>query len=228
MNTASKQEPKDLVDNRRWMAYAAASAAGALVCQGAEADIIHVTVGQVLNAPGGATQSVTAAFMVGQNSSASIYFRHEGNSSSGAAYFGASVAGTGFAGFAGFSNNGFPYALNLVAGQNVSTAGGFLPNSGTMAFYSSSSGSQSQFLNPDIGFLGFQFNGGNGVQYGWARVDMSGAPVNSFEIIDYAYGDVGQVIKAGQTPEPGSLGLLAAGAAGLAITRRRRRKKSDS
>ena len=124
----------------------------------------------------------------------------------------------------GSGSGNYPYALNLTAGQNVSTAGGFLPGYGTMAF--SSFNGNSQFLSTGIGFLGFQFNGGGGVQYGWARVDMSGSPINSFTIVDYAYASIDQQIKAGQIAEPGSLGLLAAGAAGLAISRRRRRQKS--
>lgn len=224
MNTASKREPKALVDNRRWKAYAAASAAGALVCQGAEADIIYVQVNQVLNAaaPTATSSSLSAYFGVGPSSNASISFVHIANSSGGRASFRGSNAL--LAGFA--ATNGYPYALNLAAGQNVSTAGAFLSSSGTMAFYGGVT--YSQFLSPGIGFVGFQFNDLNGVQYGWARVEMSGTPFNSLTIKDYAYTDEGEGIKAGQTPEPSSLGLLAAGAAGLAIARRRRRKKSDS
>ena len=56
---------------------------------------------------------------------------------------------------------------------------------------------------------------------------MNGAPGNGFTVVDYAWGDVGTAITAGQTtavPEPASLGLLAVGAAGLLIWRRSRGK----
>jgi MYXO-CTERM domain-containing protein len=79
-------------------------------------------------------------------------------------------------------------------------------------------------------FVGFRFNPGAGRQYGWARVRMDG-PVSdfSFTVLDYAWADPGEPIKAGQTsnsasapiPDQGSVGLLAAGAAGLALWRKR-------
>ncbi len=62
---------------------------------------------------------------------------------------------------------------------------------------------------------------------------MDGAPENSFTLIDYAFGDVGDRITAGQTsisnvPETGgSLALLAIGAAGLVAWRARRSQAAD-
>jgi hypothetical protein len=227
MSTPRTREAVDIVDPKRWLAYATAGAAGAMVCQGVEASIIHVTVNQVLDASGGpGTTQGSLAFAVGAASSGSISFAHLANTSVGAAFFGASAAN--FGQFAGFSAAGYPYASNLAAGQNVSTLG-FLSGTGTLAF--TSGFGNSQFLGAGIGFLGFRFDGGLGLQHGWARVDMSGAPLNSYTIVDYAYTTEGERITAGQTPPagtpaPGSLGLLAAGAAGLAIARRRRRKQA--
>jgi hypothetical protein len=65
---------------------------------------------------------------------------------------------------------------------------------------------------------------------------MGGHPENAFRVIDYAYGDVGDRIKAGQrssnemvpegsndiVPQEGSLGALALGAVGLVAWRKRR------
>jgi MYXO-CTERM domain-containing protein len=84
-----------------------------------------------------------------------------------------------------------------------------------------------QFQALGQGFVGFKFNNGAGQQYGWIRVRMDGAPGNTFGVVDYAYGDPGEVVKAGQkmshsSPDLESLGGLALGAAGLLAWRRRR------
>jgi hypothetical protein len=82
------------------------------------------------------------------------------------------------------------------------------------------------------GFVGFRFNNGSGNQYGWARVRMDGPDSNfSFTVLDYAWADLGEPIKPGQTSsavasKEGSLGLLATGAAGLAVWRQRRKRRS--
>jgi len=80
------------------------------------------------------------------------------------------------------------------------------------------------------GFVGFRFDNGSGMQYGWARVHMDRLDSNfSFTVLDYAWADPGDPIKAGQessstmeTPNEGALGMLAIGAAGFALWRQRR------
>ena len=70
---------------------------------------------------------------------------------------------------------------------------------------------------------------------GWARLKMHGdhrPPKNAFYVVDYAWGDVGERIRAGQTsssgqnqaalPPAGSLGHLALGKAGLQVWRSQR------
>ena len=59
------------------------------------------------------------------------------------------------------------------------------------------------------------------------RVKFAGAPIDhDFWLVDYAYADPGEPIRAGQTssnemvPEEGSLGWLALGAAGLLAWRK--------
>jgi MYXO-CTERM domain-containing protein len=80
--------------------------------------------------------------------------------------------------------------------------------------------------------VGFKFDGGRGTQYGWARIIMGRFPSRPFTVVDYAWGDPGESIVAGQTssvksesdtvPQSGSLGLLALGGAGLLAWRKRR------
>ena len=99
------------------------------------------------------------------------------------------------------------------------------------------------WLAPGIYYAGFRFNSGAGKQYGWVRIKWGGCSWNGYIVKDYAWGDPGDRIKAGQkrlhedetqvAPQAGknadaapggaSLGLLALGAIGLQTWRRSRR-----
>jgi hypothetical protein len=80
------------------------------------------------------------------------------------------------------------------------------------------------------GYLGFKFLSNGRTQFGWAHVALprTGPPTSFFapSISKWAYDTVpGQTIEAGQTsaiPEPSTLSLLALGAAGLAVLRKRK------
>jgi hypothetical protein len=80
-------------------------------------------------------------------------------------------------------------------------------------------------------YLGLRFDINGNVHYGWARVIVN--PDNVYdagEIPTIAYNTVpDQPVFAGQfdrvAPEPGTLGLLALGSAGLAFWRRRKQVK---
>jgi MYXO-CTERM domain-containing protein len=84
------------------------------------------------------------------------------------------------------------------------------------------------FQDRGVSFAGFKFNNGAGDQYGWVRVKMLDGRRNFFKVVDYAYGDPGERVFAGQTgantsaPELESLAGLALGAVGLLAWRRRR------
>jgi len=116
-------------------------------------------------------------------------------------------------------------SISRLLPRNVISAGPFAGASGLLATYYFGAG---QFRAPGQGFVGFKFNTGAGDQYGWVRVRMNGYPDNSFAVVDYAYGDPGEVVRAGQrrslssSPHLESLGGLALGAAGLLAWRRRR------
>jgi len=137
------------------------------------------------------------------------------------------TVGSGRAYFLDFGRN---WLKDLDLGGNVS-AGRFAPVTasayqGILKTYLSFH----QFNPPDIGIIGFRFNTGKGLQYGWARIhpEFFRHPFHvqyRFEIEDYAWGDVGDKINVGQkhslpeqadaAPASGSLGSLAFGATGL-------------
>lgn len=203
---------KARVNKKRWAIYAAAGvAATCLGTQTAEADITHVVVG----APNG-----------DWNADDNIYFALEGSAALNFFHPGGRAALQVFNGsgsIAAFQSGGFAYLSNLSSGENISTLG-FVGGFADLVSYSGYA--NSQFVDTS-GIAGFRFDIGNGTQFGWVRVTATGdAPVNSFVIEEYAFGDAGEAIVAGQitaVPEPTSLDLLALGAIGVMASRRRKK-----
>ncbi len=75
---------------------------------------------------------------------------------------------------------------------------------------------------PNSGYFGFRFirESDSTLHYGWAQINNPSLATRV--LVDYAYDDgVAVEIAAGQVPAPGSIALLAVGAAGL-IGRRRK------
>lgn len=88
---------------------------------------------------------------------------------------------------------------------------------------------QGGFSDGVEGYIGFSFQPGSTVLYGWAKLTVNISNTDVLLISEWAYDDSGSVITAGDgavVPEPAEtvagLGLLALGAAGL---RRYRQKK---
>ena len=205
-----QQEKNVKVNGKRWAGYAAAGVAAlSASAETAEADITHVVVNQNWG---------TNDLYYGLVAPASLNFFHNG---SFGAYVGVYVGGSIGGDVVGFNANGYNYLSNLAAGANVSTQAFRTSVLGTLAY--NSRYTNRQFLNTGR-FFGFSFDAGAGLQFGWGRVTSNlDSPVNTYTIVDYAFADPGESIAVGQIPEPTSLGLLALGACGVMINRRRRK-----
>ena len=180
----------------RWVAYAAAGAATALAgSQSAEAAIHYsgrvnelFTVGHAdnfkLDRPGDFFRLSHTSYGYGANDKFAIF----------------GIASAAFRGFLDIFTNRH-YVSKLTFGQPISM-GNFIQQypqraGGFMVHY----GNPHQWGIPGYGFIGFRFNNGAGVQYGWARIKMSGVPDYDFVLLDYAYADPGERLRAGQTLE---------------------------
>jgi hypothetical protein len=232
MKTHQSRRQIAKVSHSRWLAYATASAATALADSHSAEAAIHYS-GR-LNAAFPRNGLTIKTFQLDQPGD-SIWFYHVGYTFS--AFYGkANFENFGIAS-AAFRGAGTLFDVYQVAklsfGQNISS-GKFSHARGYMA-------QSSLFLwaDPGVGFVGFRFNNGAGIQYGWARVRMGGSEnKNAFKLLDYAYADPGEQIKAGQrssdeqapdqgsadedAPDQGCLGGLALGAVGLLAWRKSR------
>jgi hypothetical protein len=203
----------------RWLAYATASAATTVATSNELKAAIHYS-GRV-EAKFPPHQDTGMVFQLDQPGDY-LYFRHIGSFASFTAH---GLHGYAFRATAsGFGDQ--LYVSKLSFGQDIST-GQF--QSVSVRGILAGGDSYGQWRDRGVGFIGFRFNNGAGNQYGWARVKMTGSNGdNGFKVLDYAYADPGESIKAGQRSDNemvtngGSLGALALGAAGLVAWRNRR------
>jgi hypothetical protein len=225
MTSRKFRRTSTVINSSRWAAYATAGAATALVGVYSAEGEIHYSgpLNITLNA-GPGTIAQTYIQLTGQASGNSLNPFHIRTSSGTNGVAGFIMYGAVSGAFAGLANNGYQYVSRLSFGQGINSRG-FLTGQGTLASGGGFAGSQ--WLGTGEGYLGFRFDSGSGMQYGWMRLRMDeGAPGNSFTVLDYAYGDVGDMVSAGAIPEPGSLGLLALGGLGLMAWRRHRGKSA--
>jgi hypothetical protein len=215
----NRRQEKSLLNKARWAGYAAAGAATVLGAhESAEAGIIYGTLGaKVDGCHGTAGNPAYYAIDFNNDNKNDLEMMHWAYAiSSGQAF----ATGLNGGEVAAKSTGGYRYAYNLAPGDLVNTRQ-FLGGYATMAMFNGYG--NSEFLAPGPGYVGFSFTADDGTHYGWMQVNMDGAAHNAFTLVDYAYAGVGEDITVGQVPEPGSLGLLATGAIGLLLWRRKRR-----
>ena len=222
----------------RWLAYATAGVAGAFgLSSNAEAEI-HYSGNVSITLTGNAQARLplsNGASLIFKNISGGTTFLQD-------FYFVMKgvISGSG-RGYFSTAQGHRKFLSNLRGGENVS-AGNFYsvtgyPGHGVLiSFFSDGAFAP---VNDPRGFVGFRFDTGNGTQYGWARIQTKLDQNNRIHdvIKDYAWGDVGDVIRTGQTSssgdmvdtvtESGSVGLLALGAAGLVAWRKRRTQATE-
>jgi hypothetical protein len=250
MNTKTRQSRRQSakVSHSRWVAYATAGAATALTASHSAEAAIHYTV---VDKKFPANSNKQESFQLDQPGD-SISFLH-GTGPAQAVFKINGIAGAAFRGYLGYHQfyRGL-FASKLSFGESIA-AGHFTHGmfSLTYLYYTGIlvNSIYGQWTSPGMGFVGFRFTNGAGPQYGWARVRIStkspGHGIGyAFKVLDFAYGDPGEPITAGegiprgseddqdisddQEPDEGSLGGLALGAVGLLAWRKSRSRAARS
>jgi MYXO-CTERM domain-containing protein len=227
------------LSEKRWLAYATAGAAGAFgLSSTAEAEI-HYSGNVSIKLKGHARATLPLS------NGASLVFQNKDTGSTFWQDFDFVITGAISGSARPVYGSRYIFLANLPEGENVS-AGSFSsvaghPNIGVL-ISNWSDGQFSPVGGSGRGFVGFRFNTGNGTQYGWARISTRDDIINGRHHIrdnikDYAWGDVGDVIRTGQksssgdtvdtVTDSGSIGLLALGAAGLVAWRKRREQTTN-
>jgi hypothetical protein len=218
------------IPKTRWVAYAAAGAATALAgSQSAEAAIHYSGLLDEKFRP-----NSHKTFPLDQPGD-SLLFAHHRTACSEADFNIKGIVSASIRGSTGYCLyvSKLSFGQNISSGNFVHTFSGTYRGRGMMAinpvcFYSTGG----QWFFGGTGYVGFRFNSGAGIQYGWARVRMEGGLPLSFKLLAYAYADPGEPITAGQrrsdeqAPDEGSLGWLAVGAAGLLAWRKSRSRSA--
>ncbi len=227
-----------VITNSRWLAYATAGLASSFAAdQSADAEI-HYSGPLNITFDASPGHPVRMKFPLNNGSA---YFGLA-NLRAPQPWTGYGMAGflikaPGRAGFAATSYGVYRWVSQLTYGETISQHQ-FLQNKlqhglyfdnklGKLVKYYDNYG---HWNRGDTGFVAFKFDAGTGIQYGWARVHIEGNPplTGDFTLIDYAYGDPGDQLTAGQTlsnetvPKDGGIGWLALGAAGLLAWRKGR------
>ena len=220
---------------KRLAAYSAAAAVTVMTTQNRSADadeVIWDIPDQVIPSGNGIQFNIISG---NYSAATQSYGAGEASFRIGSAFFpgflevagqASNTAGVGFVGAIGGGYSYF-YVSNLTAGAMVgdgltfgASASGANPSFGPYAFLSSDPGGLP--LGDTRGFFGVQFEIAGETHYGWVEVSglNAGPTLHSFGYNDTA--GAASIVGGGTAvPEPSSVMLLAAGAAGLAAWRRR-------
>ena len=237
----NRQKNSLIVSNSRWLAYAAAGAATAFAGTHAAEAEIHYSGLIKYRFNGLRSQHHSFHFL---NHQALVFERNINYTGTNYSYNGfndhfhinpsGSVAGFFYT--CAYSTS-VASVSNLDRGDAISQRP-FVPSGGIMMTADGlgcGGAARGQFFSAGTGFIGFKFDSGQGVQYGWARIKKGPYPENQYELVDYAYADPGEPIKAGQRrsaeaqiPAQGGLAMLALGAVGLMAWRRQRRRSAPA
>lgn len=120
--------------------------------------------------------------------------------------------------FVGFSS-GLSYVSALNAGFMIDAASATGNFAGSMAY--GAANPNAQFNNVTDKYVGLTFPAGANNHFGWVRVDVNNA-AKTLLIKDWGYETTPSVGIPAGVPEPGTLGMLAAGGLGLAALRKKR------
>lgn len=238
MKTRTQKTHAISIPSSRWLAYSAAAAATTLTSASSADAEIHYSGRVDVTFRHNDNKSIELSIEPG----AFLLFRHDSDFSYdfGAAFFHAEGQQSGA--FVGYYI-GFEYAyVSRIkgAGNRYISQGRFIADSGPGGYYFGTmvkaGGGRGAWKKQGTDFVGFRFNNGSGRQFGWARVRMGGQNTNfTFTVLDYAWADPGEPIKPGQISasgadihedavlqQEGSIGLLALGATGISLWRRKR------
>ena len=231
MSTRLSPHQSAKVSHSRWLAYATATTATTLAgSHSLEADIHYSGRLDVPFQCQTESCRTTHTFQLDKPGDFFLLTHYVNSYHHGFAFFGVDgIVSAAVRGRPGFI--GIPYISRLRSDQRVSS-GPFSGHGGYLEAF----GRFRQWAKPRYGLIGFSFNSGAGIQYGWARVKMTDFRTDDsiYRLIDYAYADLGEPIRAGQesrddqAPDQGSLGWLALGAVGLFAWRNRRSRSAWS
>lgn len=231
--TNSRSRKSASIGKTRWAAYAAAGAATALASSHTAEAAIHYSGPVWVKFP--PYRDGIHTFPLDQVGDSLVFQRLEVGTEFGRPdvdYFRIDgIASIAFRAAGATISSYTNYVAKLGSGEPVSR--GFfqtrhLFNNGAPMVFGGFSEGYAPWRKRGTGYVGFRFNNGAGLQYGWVRVKMGGRPEHPFTVVSYAYADPGEPILAGQTssdqqwPYQGSLGGLALGAVGLLAWRKSR------